>query len=109
MTTAKQHISQGMTGIEASLLMYLECCCVDYGGSVERRRLNDDDMKIIEKWKESEFISFGRISFKDIHGTRPATHWCELSPSAWLLAHANRKAKSLRTQKNRKWSKTSER
>lgn len=47
-------------GAEASLLLYLETCLVDYGGKVESR-LCHDDFDICKRWTASAYISFGRL------------------------------------------------
>ena len=105
-----------MTKDEKSLLMYLETRMVDYGGSVDSRRMNKDDFEIAEKWNEVGFIKFGRICFKDIAAMREQfgagvigfTHWCYFSDEAWTAAHEERKARASRKHAGRKWRTTEE-
>ena len=85
-----------MTKDERSLLLYLETRAVDYGGTVDTRRMNKEDFEIAKGWNESGFLKFGRIKFHDINPASHATHWCELSDEAWKLAHQERKRRCLR-------------
>ena len=93
---------------ERSLLVYLETRCVDYGGSIDPRHVNDQDFALLTLWSMSEegFIKFGRISSKDINQTQ--THWVELSDEAWKLAHEERRNRARRTAENRYWNKARE-
>ena len=96
---------------ERNLLLYLETCAVDYGGSVEAQRMNGDDFLIADSWVNSGFIRFGRIRSKDImshKGNRRVTHWVELSDAAWALAHAERRARFKRLNDKRWWKTTDE-
>lgn len=102
-----------MTREERSLLLYLETCCVDWGGSVEMVRINDEDLVIVDDWKKSRFIEFGRIYSKNVmkqsgKGGRKITHWVQLSDEAWKLAHEERRRRAERTHEKRWWRKTTE-
>jgi hypothetical protein len=85
-----------MSREEKSLLLYFECCMVDYGGKVQSARMNADDFKIAEEWNKTGFVKFGRIKHNDIDWTLkvPFNYWCVLSADAWDYAHAERKARS---------------
>lgn len=87
-----------MTKDEKNLLLYFESCLVDHNGYVCGARINEDDIKIAEKWKEEKFISFGRIPFHEIkHNTQfPNTNWVRFTEDAWVIAHQLRKERSER-------------
>lgn len=85
---------------EKSTLLYLETCLVDQYGRVDGRKLNDEDMTNILKFKEMGLIEFGRIVFARIKEMRKygihRTHWVRFSNKAWKLAHKWRKERSER-------------
>lgn len=83
-----------MTRDERSLLLYLETRAVDYGGKVDARHMNKEDMEIARGWNKSGFLKFGRIKFHDID--KGGTHWCELSDEAWVLVAMERKRRCSR-------------
>ena len=83
-----------MTSDERNLLLYLETRAVDYGGLVDTKHMNKEDMDIAKKWNEEGFLKFGRIRFHSI--TSAGTYWCELPNEVWNLAHTERKARCLR-------------
>lgn len=91
---------------EKSLLLYLEARTVDYGGRVDIRRINEQEMEIIEEWKKKGFIEFGRIVAR--HHSSEGTHWCKLSDEAWFFAHNERKARAERLWVRRNWIGTEE-
>ena len=95
-----------MNKSERSLLLYFECASTDYGGKFESRRMNSDDFKIADKWKEIGLIDYGRICHQDIFNH--LNHWVELSDKAWNLAHQERRARNKRLTEGRRWKKTSE-
>lgn len=102
----------GMSRNDKSLLLYLETCAVDYGGLVEARRMNAEDVVTMEQWNESGFVVSGRVSSADLrlwenHNRRP-TQWCELSGQAWQAAHTERRARCQRLMEKRDWTKTAE-
>ena len=84
----------------ASVLLYLETCLVDQHGRVEVRRMNKDDLDIIEKLMKEKFIEFGRLQFKIIESHRGSsfipTHWVRFSSEAWILTHKLRRERSER-------------
>lgn len=93
-----------MTRDERSLLLYLECCCVDYEGLIDVRKMNKEDIEIAKRWNEAGFITFGRVSAKSIFsGSAKKSHCCTLSPEAWNLAHRERIARFERNYKKRTW------
>jgi len=95
-----------MTKDELSLLLFFEACATDYGGRVDTKRMNSDDMVIAKKWKEDGFIDFGRIRLKDINSQ--GDHWVCLSAPAIEAAHAERKARAMRMWEKRSFNKTNE-
>jgi len=83
-----------MTKDEKSLLLFFETQAVDYGGKInDTRHMNKEDFEIAEQWNREGFIKFGRIRFHSIVKDSYSTRWCELSDEAWILAHAERKAR----------------
>ena len=96
---------------ECSLLLYLETRCVDYGGILDTRHMNDEDVAILERWKEEGFIDYGRVAFKTIPeapGCRHWTEWVALSEEAWKEAFAQRIARFTRVYSKRRWMTTKE-
>ncbi len=91
---------------ERSLLLFFETCAVDYGGRVDRRRMNDIDAAIARRWHEEKFIKFGRIVAR--HVNSQGSSWCQLSDTAWSLAHQERKNRAERMWLKRKWLSTEE-
>lgn len=91
---------ESMTKDERSLLLYLETRAVDYGGKVDTRHMNAEDMAIAKNWNTEGFVKFGRIKFHDINILSKMTHWCELSDEAWTLAHQERRARCTRIMKD---------
>jgi len=86
--------SRSLTKNERSLLLFFETCAVDYGGTLESIRMNNEDMIIAKRWNSEGFVKFGRLSSETINNTigkRIASHWCELSDEAWKEAHKERK------------------
>lgn len=109
---ASKDLLSGMSRNDKSLLLYLETCAVDYGGLVEARRMNAEDLATMERWNESGFVVSGRVSSDDLrrweNHTRRPTRWCELSEQAWQAAHAERRARYRRLMEKRDWTKTAE-
>ena len=97
---------KAMTSDERNLLLYLETCAVDYGGLVDIKHMDKEDMDIAEKWDKEGFVKFGRIKF---HSIIKSTHWCELSEEAWNLAHAERRARCKRMMAKQSIDKTCDR
>ena len=95
---------------ERSLLLYLETRAVDYGGLVDTRHMNDDDNKIAEKWNETEFIQYSRITIASLNtlSNKHQTHAVFLSDDAWKLAHEERLARNKRMIEKRTWVTTNE-
>ncbi len=105
-----------MTSDERNLLLYFETCAVDYGGKVDNRHMNKEDMYIAEEWDKEGFVKFGRIKFRSIirnisplKRSRKNTHWCELSDEAWNIAHAERRARCKRIMSRQTIDKTCDR
>jgi len=95
-----------MTSDERNLLLYLETRAVDFGGLVDAKHMNKEDMEIAEKWDKEGFVKFGRIKF---HSIAVSSHWCELSDEAWNIAHAERKARCARIMSKQTIDKTCDR
>ncbi len=91
-----------LTNDEKSLLLFFECAYVDYGGKLNTAHINNDDRKIIQKWKQENFITFDRLYSKSI-GTDGKTHAVSLSENAFNLAHEERKARAKRVFEKRTW------
>lgn len=85
---------------ELSLLLYFESQAVDYGGKVDVRRLNEEDMAIAKRWNEDEYVRFGRIAARDIQKfpQNLFSHWCVLSGRAWIAAHKERRDRNRRVE-----------
>lgn len=86
------------TNDEKSLLLYFETQAVDYGGLIESARMNDSDFAKAKEWDSLGFIRFGRIAYADIKIKNGVAHdhWCVFSDEAWLVAHAERRARGER-------------
>lgn len=83
---------------EKSLLIFFEQMAVDYGGLLQNSKLNADDFRIAEKWRDDGFIKFGRIKLDDVPkatgcGSSPRAYWVVLSDEAWELAAKERRAR----------------
>ena len=79
-----------MTSDERSLLLYFETRAVDYGGLIDTKHMNREDMEIADIWNEEGFIKSSRVK---AHSIVVFSHWCELSEEAWKIAHTERRAK----------------
>jgi hypothetical protein len=95
-----------LTKDEASLLLYLETCAVDYGGKVDLRHMNPLDLMALANWTNAGFVDSGRIRFKDIHFHR--SYWVVLSDEAWEMAHKLRRERCERLYSRRAWRKAGE-
>ena len=95
-----------MSKDERSLLLYLETRAVDYGGKVDVRHMNSDDMAIAKIWNKSGFLGFGRVASEDCSSS--GAHWCRLTDEAWRLAHEERRARAARMYAQRTWKTTEE-
>jgi len=95
-----------MSKDERSLLLYLECRSVDYGGRVDALHMNAEDLTIAKKWNEEGFIEFGRIVYRNI--TNAGTQFVKFSEEAWKLAHEERRARFNRMWLKRDWISTKE-
>ena len=94
-----------MTKTYLSLLLFLETCAVDFGGTVDVRHMNIEDMQIAKEWTDSGFVEFRRIPFKAIRqrGAKTRTHFVTLSNDAWVAAHAERRARCQRMRERIAW------
>ena len=91
---------------ERSLLLFFETCAVDFRGAIKTQHMNNDDFDIAKRWNKEGFIKFGRIAYGSLPLPSGATHWCELSNEAWMLAHGERLARAKRNESNRTWVKS---
>jgi hypothetical protein len=84
-----------LTRDEKSLLLYVETCCVDYGGLLEGIRMNESDHKALDRFKAEGVLDFGRIP-SELLGqfSRKVTKWCDLTDTGWALAHQLRRARA---------------
>ena len=92
-----------MSKTERALLLFLETCAVDYGGTIDIRHINSDDFEIIGKWSQNGFIEFGRVSSDSLRKGALRTHCVVLSEGAWDLAHRERRARYARIYGARRW------
>ena len=95
-----------LTKTERSILAYAECCLVDYGGLLEGRRMNEDDIAALRKFQDAGILTFGRIPFHTmetlVRVDRHPTHWITFTDAAWDLAHAVRRLRAQVDSVNRK-------
>ncbi len=83
---------------ERSLLLYLESRAVDYGGLVDARMMNEDDMEIAKQWNTTGFLVFGRIKSDDWCKTNTqCRHWVHLHDAAHEAAAKERLARARRS------------
>ncbi len=88
-----------------NLLLYFETACTDYGGKFDNIRTNSGDFAIASRWKQSNFIDFGRLPSGYVFNTKKtkspknASHWVTLSEEAWITAHKLRRERYARLRK----------
>jgi len=95
-----------LTKTERSILAYAETCLVDYGGLLEGKRMNQDDIDALKKFQDAGILTFGRIPFHTVEtlgrmGRHP-THWITFTDAAWELAHAIRRLRAQADSASRK-------
>lgn len=90
-----------LTKDECSLLLFMESRAAHQGGRVKIAHMDAADMKIASRWNREGFVKFGRIRNAGL--SEFGNHWCFLSDEAWILAHAERKARAARTWAKRQW------
>ena len=90
---------------QRSLLLYLETCAVDFGGSVDLAHMNAADIQQAEEWETEGLILWTRIKAGEWpkQNGRNRTHYVALSDVAWNLAHAERRARNKRLEGKRAW------
>jgi len=49
---------------ERSLLLFLETQATDYGGLVDARHMNDEDMRIVEQWWKTDLLNLEECALK---------------------------------------------
>ena len=94
-----------LTKVERSIILYAESCSVDYGGLLEGKRMNDDDLAALRKFQDAGLLSFGRVPAKLLrplsdYGRNP-THWVTFTDDAWQLAHELRRERAARGSASR--------
>ena len=105
MTTTTLIDPETLTRDERSVLLYAETCCVDYGGLLESRRMNSNDLVALREFADAGILTFGRIPSDLLapladYGRAP-THWITFTDAAWTLAHALRRARAAKPSKSR--------
>lgn len=98
---------------EMSLLLFLEDRAVNYGGRVNIRFMNTEDLQKAQEWNDSGFIRFGLIVHQDDQSdtgsaTEKGANWVELSDNAWSEAGLLRMERGKRVWANRKFQTTEE-
>lgn len=88
---------------EESLLLMLECACVDYGGAYVPGRTSENDRQTLDRWKAAGFCDHGRIVRAVDIVMKERTCWVRLSPEAMAAAHALRAARAERLWGKRLW------
>lgn len=83
-----------LTFKEQSLLLYIETCAVDYGGHLDSRRINDEELNLLHKWQERGYIYLEHINVSDYNNIM-----VDLSEEAWLDAHRYRRVRYSRMKK----------
>ena len=85
-----------MSKDERSLLLYIESVSVEYGGLIDSRKINVGDREILERWDQSGFISYSRLTWASIQTlhNKHCTDLVYLSEEAWRLAHEERRARA---------------
>jgi hypothetical protein len=91
-----------ITREQASILLYVESCAVEYGGLLEGVRINATDLRALVSLTEAGYLTFGRIPGKLLGSfQRGVTHWCDLTDAGWALAHQMRRARAARSHATR--------
>lgn len=90
-----------LTKDQRSVLLYAECCAVDYGGLLDGRRMNADDHENLRQMQAIGWLTWGRIPSQllgkhNFSQTSP-THWVKLTTKGWEMAHACRMIRSEQT------------
>lgn len=73
------------TPFKRKLLLYVETRCVDYRGELDPRRLNLDEIVILQDWDGEGFVDFRIPAFV-----------VRLSDCAWKAAHKLRRERAAR-------------
>jgi len=83
-----------------SLVLFLETCLVDYGGTVVTARMNKDDFIIAEDMVEAGLITFKRLPgsyvFDKKKNLRHVSSRVEFSDKMWEIAHKERRDRAAR-------------
>lgn len=96
-----------MTQAQQALLMYLETCMVNKSGRVDSTIINEEERRMIDKWRAEGFVEFGRIV---LHGvTGEGGNWVRLSDDAWADAHAARIERAERMWQDKRYTTTADR
>lgn len=87
---------QNLTKDEENLLLFFEYTAVDQWGVIDdMRKMNEDDMEIMQRWNRESFVLSKRVS-RDRDKGKLFTYAIRLSEEAWELAYKLRKEKALR-------------
>lgn len=96
-TTAAPITPEALTRNQSSALLYVETCCVDFGGLLEGTRMNEDDRDALDQLAAAGALKWGRIPGRLLGSfQRQVTHWCDLTDEGWALAHQLRRARAAR-------------
>ena len=95
-----------MSKDEKSLLLFLETRGVDYGGRINIKHMNQEDMQIAERWSKEGFLEFGRIVIRNHNSD--GTHYVKIPDSTFMIAHKLRLERAKRMYLNKTWLSTKE-
>ena len=85
---------------------------VDFGGAVDARHMNEEDVAIAKRWHQEGFLEFGRMAMETLEKPgasargRNSTYWVHLSDEAMVEAHELRAARARRMWDNRTYVRT---
>jgi len=93
---------ESLTKVQRSILLYAETCMVDYGGLLEGKRMNADDIEALEDMQDAGLLRFGRVPGRLLGSFigRDVTHWVEFTDAAWALAFAVRRFRAEQSKSN---------
>ncbi|MFA5759751.1 MAG: hypothetical protein WC942_10405 [Clostridia bacterium] len=96
-------MNKELTKEEKSLLLYAESCSVDNSGFIDNRRVNGEDILLLKKWNNENFVSCKRVCMAVLNSRRKSTGeacyesiFIKLSEEAWITAHQLRKERAER-------------
>lgn len=101
-TCTNEHDPATLTKAQRSILLYAECCLVDYGGLLEGIRMNEADLDALKEFQEAGLLRFGRVPGRLLGSFigRSVTHWVAFAPACWDLVSRLRRLQSERSKTN---------